>query len=406
MSNLNFTSKYDPTNSNHIYYDLSAINNSIENTWQRCEFSDTRTSPFINCPNDYYCSVVRFEAITPTLPVFIPKIKTGQPLINLTDYQITMTYGAIAPGSPSYTVNLLYVPSDENLAFTQPPKPPLDVQDVTPYYYTSDIANFLLMVNQGLADCFAGLMLAIGTNWIYNPYIDFDPVTGLFKLIAPCDPFDHGPYKSYFGTNQVVTIFFNAALYELFAGLPAVRQIYPLLFPEINDYQILTTWTPSNSLVTSIAPPITLPAYTITVAYLTSIQENSSLAILNPIASFVFVSNSLSVLPGMTSPANQIMSNVTPQNNVGALNNSNVSNILTDFIVPFGPENNYKNSINYTPVGEYRLIDLLGIAPLNTLNISVFWKDKFGNLNQFYLANGASISLKLLFRRKDFNGPI
>jgi hypothetical protein len=40
---------------------------------------------------------------------------------------------------------------------------------------------------------------------------------------------------------------------------------------------------------------------------------------------------------------------------------------------------------------------------LNRVDIIVYWKDKFGNIHPFELSPGNSASVKLMFRRKDFN---
>jgi hypothetical protein len=54
------------------------------------------------------------------------------------------------------------------------------------------------------------------------------------------------------------------------------------------------------------------------------------------------------------------------------------------------------------PNGEYRLIDLYGMSPQSAMEVSVLWKDQFGGTHIFYLGDGCSGSMKLLFRRKDF----
>jgi hypothetical protein len=87
-------------------------------------------------------------------------------------------------------------------------------------------------------------------------------------------------------------------------------------------------------------------------------------------------------------------------------NNSGIANILTDLEVPLEKGWQYKPSINYVPTAEYRLFDLNGNAPLSAIEISVNWKDTFGTVHQFRLASGSNASLKLMFRRKDFQGVL
>ena len=45
--------------------------------------------------------------------------------------------------------------------------------------------------------------------------------------------------------------------------------------------------------------------------------------------------------------------------------------------------------ILYAPTSEYRLIDMFSGSNLNRINIQVFWKDQFGNLNPFLSHRGA-----------------
>jgi hypothetical protein len=40
---------------------------------------------------------------------------------------------------------------------------------------------------------------------------------------------------------------------------------------------------------------------------------------------------------------------------------------------------------------------------LNRVDIIVYWKDKFGNIHPFELSPGNAASVKIMFRRKDFN---
>jgi hypothetical protein len=57
----------------------------------------------------------------------------------------------------------------------------------------------------------------------------------------------------------------------------------------------------------------------------------------------------------------------------------------------------------YNPNAEYRLIDMNSYMNLNRVDIIVYWKDKFGNIHPFELNPGNAASVKIMFRRKDFN---
>jgi hypothetical protein len=126
-------------------------------------------------------------------------------------------------------------------------------------------------------------------------------------------------------------------------------------------------------------------------------QEVSTIDIMNPISSIVFTSGLLPISQGLV--ANPIIYNGTDTN---FNNNNNKVSILADFQLPFDNPATYRPSISYTNTGEYKFVDLYGNSPLNTLQISCFWKDYYGKLHPFYLNTGCGANLKLLFRRKDF----
>jgi hypothetical protein len=59
--------------------------------------------------------------------------------------------------------------------------------------------------------------------------------------------------------------------------------------------------------------------------------------------------------------------------------------------------------VNYVPSSEYRLIDLFGTSPVNSINVNIFWRNRFGTLIPVTLSSGGSANIKIMFRRKDFN---
>ena len=54
----------------------------------------------------------------------------------------------------------------------------------------------------------------------------------------------------------------------------------------------------------------------------------------------------------------------------------NISSILSDFEIPITATNQYRPEINYSPPGEYRLIDLYNNSDLYKIDLNVFWNDK------------------------------
>jgi hypothetical protein len=119
----------------------------------------------------------------------------------------------------------------------------------------------------------------------------------------------------------------------------------------------------------------------------------------NPVASIAFTSTTLPVAQTLTGVPKQLKSNSNGMVGNGA---PNVVNILSDFEIPVSATNQYRPEISYVPQAEYRLVDMYENCDLRKLDISVFWKDRMGNLNPFRLQPGCSASMKLMFQEKNF----
>ena len=130
------------------------------------------------------------------------------------------------------------------------------------------------------------------------------------------------------------------------------------------------------------------------------IQEIASVSLWNPISSIVFTSSLLPIVPTQTSKA-KVYDSLT--NNLATDGPPNIASIIADFEIVIDKDNQYRPDICYSPAAEYRLIDMYSSYNVNKIDISVFWKDKFGNLNPIYLNSGCSANVTLLFRKKIFN---
>ena len=84
-------------------------------------------------------------------------------------------------------------------------------------------------------------------------------------------------------------------------------------------------------------------------------------------------------------------------------NNSNLTNIITDFEIPMSETNQYRPVIYYNPTSEYRLVDMRSIINMNMLDITVFWKTHYGEYIPLKLQPGCSAHIKLLFRHRKSN---
>ena len=97
----------------------------------------------------------------------------------------------------------------------------------------------------------------------------------------------------------------------------------------------------------------------------------------NPIASIVFCTGVLPIVSTNTSPP--LTYEDTSNNNLSSTgNNSNLTNIISDFEIPVSDTNQYRPIIVYNPSAEYRLIDMHSSMNLNKVDISLSWKTHFG----------------------------
>ena len=169
----------------HVYLDLDVINNNENNkVLPSLRFEEIRNTPFLEGDSsEYFCSIVRFTIQTGnSLPVFIPKIKIGQPDKAITIYVVTLKWTTTSGSSPiTYTANrnVTYTPED---LVAPDPLPPLDKQDISSsFYYVHNYGHFITMVNTTLLGCMNDLRFAVGgpgtvLDTVQPPFLDFDPI--------------------------------------------------------------------------------------------------------------------------------------------------------------------------------------------------------------------------------------
>lgn len=371
LTSLQTQSKMDKTHPFNIYFDLDVTNINDLSEAVPLVFKDGRNNFFLNCPSNYYMSVIRFNLETGyNFPVFIPKIQTGQADINLTVYKIKIAYWTGAVYN-YFDVVINYLPEDQTI---NPATiiPPLDKQDVSgSYYYIYSYLWFINLINKAIDDA----IVLNGLIFDFHPYFMIDTSTFNVKFVYP---------STFIGTNKHM-FYFNNELNALFPTMPTSK-INVSTFGAFHE--ILT---PQN---------LQLPFSSLAgINYYTTTTENTPFPAWNPVSEIVFLTSLLPVVSTNVGVPRIFNSNGSGLQNPG--NNSNVYTILTDFVVGIGPNNSYKPYVLYNPTAQYRLNDLYGDSPLNNIDLSIFWKDKFGNLYPFLLQSGNTASVKILFQRKD-----
>ena len=264
----------------HIYMDLDAINNDFGSvTKPQLRFEETRNTPFLPGDSaDYFCSITRFDIQTGnSLPVFIPRIQTGQSDVNKTIYTVTFKYAA-----HRITVPVIYEPEDQ----TSPtPAPPINSQDISStYYFVYNYQHFVNLVNTALKTGWSSLQSALGPVWnvafgnAVAPFLDFDASTNRVILTT-----DERLGKSVSGpgfeTTMFVELHFNERLYELFAGLPSrfVKDIFDSL---PSSYRISVVDRTYNR----VTQKVIVNGVTETFNMIQIYQEMSSIALWNPVS--------------------------------------------------------------------------------------------------------------------------
>ena len=409
---VQLSSKYSTNQPYHVYYTLDLLNNDQNAPIIPVVFnySENRNNPFLNSPENYFMSIVRFNVQTADLPDFLPSIATGSANThgyNQTNYAITLSY--LYSGTTYTTsVPIMYVSNDLT---TTPPSsyPNLTLNDVTSdYYLMGNLGSFAPLINTAFSLAYLGgnlsdgtvvtgvrqkvitAGLAAGSISANPPFVEYDPVQRVFILNADIataliSGFQTDPAGTTVAGWSVSTkIYFNTALATLLYNFPQIVN-----FPSATVGSQIIVYSANNTQTYSVPSP----AYTAVQVY----QDGGTTApLFNPISSIVFQTTVLPI----------VMEQVgTPKLTTGIVggNNANINPIITDFVVPISALNSFKPDITYTPSGEYRLVDMYGTTPVSNLNLILYWKDKYSQLHPFYLASGQSASVKLMFRRKDFS---
>jgi len=364
----------------HIYYNISITNNDTTGLTAapRIDFNETRNQPFINNPSQYFMSVVRFSMDTSTLPIFAcqPQLDPVTPgdLI----YSITMTQGAF-----TYQQYINFQPQTNELP--RPPYPLSFSDSISHYWELYSYQWWNNLVNEAFTACTAGLNALVAGS-ITAPFMVWDPSGYTAILNTDAAYFDQTPGV----LAEPIYIYFNTPMWVLYSSYNA--QYLGTSVTNGKNYQLVIANQRGQNEYTETSTGIT---------FIQSYQEYPTSPLWNPVQSIVFTTALLPIVPELT--AAPIAFQGVPGNFVSYGNNANLTNTLTDFEVPLTKGSEYKPVISYTPASEYRLTDLFGTNPCSAINVTIFWKDRYGVLTPVTLSAGSSCNIKIMFRRKDFN---
>lgn len=373
------------TSPDFIYYDLQY--NNYQSTTQeppQLKFQETRNSPIIANPNNYNMSIVRFNLDTISLPSYIASIQPNQSNPDLMIHAVNLSYWN---GSAEITIPptyLIWKPSHKEVPV--PPAPSANsngFQTDSIYYYGYSFQHVCEIINTAFATAMTALKTAVGSpiNTVLTPFVYIDS-NNKFHIVGD------NAHFNYLLSTPHIRIYFNRPLYGILSSFPALRNsitnanqnIYQIKMTGLNNTFLVknTFWDNSNS-ITFIDFP----------------QEYPTLSNFNPVASIIFTTSQIPVVPNQISAPlvfnnNQLLTDVN-QNNL-------TSQIITD--MANNDDFSYKPNLLYNPSAEYRRISLASNRPINNIDIAVYWRNKRGELKPFYVWSGGSASIKILFERK------
>jgi hypothetical protein len=361
------------------YMDLSIVNGDPygQSNPIPLNFYETRTTPFLDDPDQYLCAVLRFSIDCLSLPVILCQPQVGQANINLLNYSFTLKWKDY-----EYQQFIIFEPQDMSVSL---PKAPLETADYsTGYYFLYSYQWFIQMCNTALQSCFNGLKeLVLDDNGeaqlptILPPWMIIDPSTLDVVINADMAGFDES-------LSEPISLYMNSSCYSLFNAFQVVNygnsgitngKNYRITLKDINSTNILD-----------------LTINNIDYMVIQSYPENEVVSLWNPVESVVICSSTLPIEGTYMNPPKVYNSSTTNYNTGQNL----TIPILTDMSVPSG---RYRPNIAYSPYFP-RLISMFSHQPQNIIGIEIMWRDSFNNMYPINLNSNSTANLKLGFFHK------
>lgn len=396
MSQLNDTKNLHLPDT--VYFDILSTNFESTITAPKVfAYNESRSNPFVENPEHYDLSILRFTVDTGTIPIFIPSIVPNQNDATKTIYSVSMVQTEIVDGKTVELTNVvqtyvIWIPQDGSA--TKPLAPSLNpskTQDNNGGYYNCySYEWFLYLIFQAMDECLTTLKTDAGyqtyTSTLYTPIIKWDAASKSAILQGDINAFNAQ-------ASPQIKLYFNAPLFSLFNSFPSLYVGYDnLAASDGRNFQIIFP-NIGGSNVSQVFPNGVSGTTEVYYNAINVYQEYSTIASWSPITSLVFTSNTLPIEP------NQVSTPVVFDNGVPIIGGTpaNVENVITDISTDDGT---YRPNVVYVPSAEYRRIHLYGNRPLHNIDINIYYRLKTGVLIPFRLASGGSITLKIAFLKK------
>lgn len=345
------------------YYNVVISNNEKRDDYTYAQYKDVSNQQIIADPSKYYLCVLRFQIPTADIPILIPEIEQWPNTdVNRTVYTISLTY-TIGVTEYIATRNVIYV-STAPFSYVRPitANDPNPMVNPTDYYFIYNYRSFIDMVNTAFIDAYTDLDNQVG-NTLNSaaPFITYNGNNYLMSLHAR---------PEYLPTDGI-KIYMNYKLYTFFDGIEYTFNSYagPKAVEFLTKNYNNTNFDGTNYIMS---------------------QQYPSLSVWNVFKSIQIVSN---MIP--------IENEIIPIPSIEGANTYNTSAVIKDFI-PFyenGPE--FRTFINYSVRGSYELIDLNSNVPIKTVDVTVYWLDRYGNKYLVSVPYNQILSIKFAFIRKD-----
>ena len=423
-------------NKGHIYYNVR-IDNELDgedNGASKSCVYDKQVQDILMVQSDYEMCVESWN-LRAKMPIFIATVKQGaepDPPVaddlyrNQMPYSINFQYttGGV---TTNYPTELVWVPDFAFSSINPNRIEPLPVvswknngiQDLTTnpdYYYCNSFAKMINIINTALKSSYDAFNLAHAGVHASAPFLQYDNKTGLMAVVGELS------YANGTGvpTNKAY-VGMDALLYKYFDSIPATFNGYNNV--DFMDYIIAfeefpggsNAWALGNHYAGEVTNKQTTPP-----DYIIMEQESDCRYLWSNIKDILIVSNSINVrsefMPSINFPQKLNQQNSIPNPNPSIEGTSQIADINTfnldkKSIISYidynyaSPNETTQTSIHrdifYKPRYE-KWIDLVSNAPLNNINIEVFFQTEDGFILPLIVPNKSSVNVKLQFRKKRY----
>lgn len=343
----------------NVYVDIQVSN--YTNDPQPIQYHTTRNSDIVPKASDYYLTVARFSIPASSIPLFrfkenyysvtvVNKLNAG-----LKESRVFLTYPVVSPGNDSRQI--------------------FRVQE-----FLDSVNNAII---QGCIDVGFG-----SENDIPRVFLDLD--TQLQKIRFA----DNNNWVG-IDDNQNFQLWMNWQLFYYFTTM----QVYysgKLNPPDGKAYKIIVKNNYNGNYIPNPIPPEfpdPLKGYFMS-------QETPLLPLYISLQNIIVATTAIPVSAELIAVKQNPLIAAVTGTGAGDSSSSATFNTITDFI----PGQLADFSDNFTPYiytpTEYRLIDLLSNAPINKLDVQVFYTDVDGNINPLDVLPGTKVNIKLAFLKK------